>query len=164
MPIKGDFDSNQHVHDSATRAAKGIPTFAYSASEEARHHVHPTLDPRRIRNKIFHVLESRDTPEFPEALSVFVTLDVTGSNITCAREVQKTLPGFMTLLKKYVKYPQVAVGANDDYGTEARLVEPERCIQVSEFETGNELDKHILNITLVNNGGGNNRESVRQTA
>ena len=83
-----------------------------------------------------------------------VCFDVTGSNYERAVDAQKRLPSLMELLNKYLKDPQVAVAANDDY-----KVVNVNSVQISDFESDNRVDDHIRNIWLVNNGGGNDGES-----
>jgi hypothetical protein len=147
----GSFDKSAYYSSASTRKAAGVDDFDYSKKS---HVVHDSLKPKRIKDKVFSVLESRDNAEHPESTAIIVCFDVTGSNVTRAAEAQKTLPGLMTLLEKYISDPQIAVAANDDY-----FVEPDRCFQMSEFESDNRIDDHIRNIKLVSNGGGNAGES-----
>lgn len=129
--------------------------FAYTASAEAQSgKIHPNLDPRRINNKPFGKLESRDSVDHPESNAVMVCFDVTGSNISRAREAQKRLPNLMDLLQKYLSDPQVGVAANDDYNVKGRMA-----FQISDYESDNRVDDHIRNVVLVGDGGGNMGES-----
>lgn len=150
----GSWDSDRYTSDKKTRASRGVDDFAYTKTAAARTTVHPNLDPRRINKKPAGILESCDSKEHPESNAVFVSFDVTGSNIARAVDAQAKLPNLMTLLQKYLPDPQVLVAANDDYN-----YEPDRCIQISEFESDNRIDEHIRNITLVGVGGGNDGES-----
>jgi hypothetical protein len=150
----GRFDSDRYTSDASTRKSAGVPDFAYTASPAAAYSVHPDLDPKRINSKPFGKLESRDSDEHPESNAVLVCCDVTGSNIARARDVQQKLPGLMKLLEKYLSDPQLAIAGNDDYN-----VEPDRCIQISDFESDNRIDEHIRDLNLVGNGGGNSGES-----
>lgn len=147
----GRWDDDVFTSAKSSRRSAGVDDFAYSQTATA---VHTNLDPRRINNKPFGKLESRDSTEHPESNAVLVGFDVTGSNINRARDAQKALPALMKLLGKYLSDPQVAVAANDDY-----LVEPEKCVQISDFESDIRIDEHIRNVILVGNGGGNGGES-----
>ena len=147
----GVFDSSTYYSSATTRKAAGVDDFAYSKTSKT---IHDSLKPTRIKDKAFKVLESRDSAEHPETTAIIVCFDVTGSNASRAVQAQKTLPGLMTLLEKYVADPQIAVAANDDFE-----YEPDRCFQMSEFESDNRIDEHIRNIKIVQNGGGNRAES-----
>lgn len=159
----GYFDKVSYSSNlTSTRAAakkRGVDyakmAFAYSDSAEAKSgKVHPNLDPKRINKKPFGKLESRDSVDHPESNAILMTFDVTGSNYSRAVEAQQKLGGLMDLLQKYIKDPQIAIAANDDYS-----VEPTRCTQVADFESDNRVDEHLKNTILVNNGGGNSGES-----
>lgn len=151
----GRFDDSIYSSQQATRAAQGIDDFAYSNSATA---VHESLDPRRINNKVFHILESRDSVEHPISTPVIVAFDVTGSNAANAAVVQKLLPQLMAELKEVVDNPQIAIWAVDDYkagGAGGRR----DCLQMGEFESDNRIDEAIRNVWITSNGGGNNGES-----
>lgn len=147
----GSWDSGSYHSSKATRAATGKADFEYTQTAT---HVHANLDPIRINKKPFGKLESRDSEEHPNSTPVLVCFDVTGSNIERAVDAQKKLPGLMDLLNKYLKDPQVAVAANDDF----KFVE-RNSVQISDFESDIRVDEHIRNIWLVGIGGGNNGES-----
>ena len=147
----GSWDTSRYHSDSATRRSTSTPDFAYTASATK---AHKNLDPKRINDKPFEKLESRDSDEHPNSNAVMVCFDVTGSNIDRAKDAQQKLPNLMDLLQKYLPDPQIAVGANDDYN-----VVQHNAIQLSDFESDNRIDEHIRNIWLVGNGGGNNGES-----
>lgn len=147
----GSYDSDVHRSATRTRRAKGIDDFDYSSHAT---HIHPNLDPHRILGKPYSKLESRDSKEHPESTAIFVAFDVTGSNVNNARVAQQKLPNLMDMLKKHVKNPQILMAANDDF-----RVEPEKCIQISDFESDNRIDEHLRNLILVSNGGGNSGES-----
>lgn len=150
----GRWDDKSYRSASSTRASKGIDDFDYSSRADSSTPVHPNLDPKRINKKPFKKLESRDSKEHPESNAIFVSFDVTGSNIERAREAQKKLPNLMDMLEKYLPDPQVLFAANDDIH-----VEPIKCVQISDFESDNRIDEHLRNILLVGNGGGNDGES-----
>jgi hypothetical protein len=147
----GRFDSDTYTSSKTDRATKGIDDFAYSRSAKK---VHDNLNPERINKKPFGMLESRDSAEHPDSNAVFVSFDVTGSNIHNAIEAQKKLPNLMALLVKYLPDPQIAIAANDDINFVG-----ENSIQISDFESDNRIDEHIRNVWLTGMGGGNDGES-----
>ena len=147
----GSWDNDRYYNDTKTRASKGVADFDYTTTATT---IHKNLDPKRINKKPFKKLESRDSKEHPESNAVLVCFDVTGSNFERAVDAQKKLPNLMGLLTKYLKDPQVAVAANDDF-----TVEGTNSIQISDFESDNRIDEHIRNIWLVRDGGGNDGES-----
>lgn len=150
----GRWDHVAYRSATASRATAGVDDFHYSHTSTAHTPVHPNLDPMRIKDKPFHKLESRDSTEHPQSNAVFVSFDVTGSNIERARVAQQKLPNLMKLLERYLSDPQVAFAANDDI-----TVEDRRSIQISDFESDNRIDEHLRNILLTAKGGGNDGES-----
>jgi len=150
----GRFDNVSYTSARNTRASKGEDDFQYSKTSTIGTGVHSNLNPRRIKTKPFKKLESRDSAEHPKSNAVFVSIDVTGSNISRAQEVQKKLPNLMEMLQSYLSDPQLLIAANDDFNVEGR-----RSIQISDFESDNRIDDHIRNILLTSNGGGNDGES-----
>lgn len=151
----GRFDDSAYHSQAVTRSSQGIDDFAYSNSATR---VHETLDPQRIKNKVFHLLESRDSVEHPISTPVIVCFDVTGSNASNAKVVQSLLPQLLGKLQEVVENPQVAIWANDDfkaYGAGGGR----DCLQMGEFESDNRIDEGIRNIWITNNGGGNGGES-----
>lgn len=148
----GRFDSDTYHTSSRLRSSRGINDFEYSQSATR---VHPNLNPMRIKDKPFHMLESRDSDEHPNSNAVMICLDVTGSNIANARIAHAKLPNLMAMLERYLPDPQVAVGANDDFHAQGA----NGCTQISDFESDNRIDEHIRNIWLTGNGGGNDGES-----
>lgn len=147
----GNWDSGSYTKAKATRAATNVDDFAYSKTSTT---THANLDPLRIKDKPFGKLESRDSTDHPNSVPVFVSFDVTGSNIDRAVDAQKKLPNLMELLHKYLPDPQVAVAANDDFNSVGK-----ESIQISDFESDNRVDEHIRSIRLVGIGVGNNGES-----
>lgn len=147
----GRFDEDVYKSSRSTRRSKGIDDFHYSKTADR---IHSNLDPRRILGKPYQKLESRDSKEHPKSTGIFVGFDVTGSNIDRARVAQAKLPNLMGMLQKYLANPQILIAANDDY-----RVEPDKCIQISDFESDNRIDEHLRNLILVSNGGGNSGES-----
>lgn len=147
----GRWDDSTYHSAASTRAASKIDDFAYSKTATT---THTNLDPKRINDKPFGKLESRDSEDHPNSNPVLVCFDVTGSNVRRARDAQKRLPNLMTMLQKYLDDPQVAVAANDDY-----KVEGINAFQISDFESDNRVDDHIRSIRLISNGGSNDGES-----
>lgn len=150
----GHWDNSTYHSARSTRRLAGTDDFAYTQEARRTGKLHEGLDPKRINRKPFGKLESRDSEEHPNSTAVLVSLDVTGSNISNAREAQRRLPNLMTMLQRHLPDAQVAFAANDDY-----KVEPVMCTQFSDFESDNRADEHMRNIVLVNHGGGNNGES-----
>jgi hypothetical protein len=147
----GRFDDHLYRSSATTRRLTNKDDFEYTRTATV---IHPNLDPKRINGKPFGKLESRDSSEHPESNAVLLCLDVTGSNIARAREAQAKLPNLMALLTRYLKDPQVAIAANDDY-----TVVHTKATQISDFESDNRIDEHIRNLMLVGEGGGNQGES-----
>ncbi len=149
----GSWDTSRYHSAASSRKASGVDDFAY---DKTATEIHETLKPKRINDKPFGKLESRDNADHPESNAIIFAMDVTGSNKSNAALAQKALPALMTLLvdKDYIPDPQIAVWANDDF-----YVEPDRCVQASDFESDNRIDEHIRNLKLVGNGGGNAQES-----
>lgn len=152
---KGVWDKDRYTSAKATRAASGVPDFAYSTTAAKTHQVHPSLDPHRINKKPFGKLESRDSAKYPDSNALICSLDVTGSNIERAEDAQQALPKLMDLMQKYIPDLQIAFAANDDY----KASHPEGAVQFSEFEVDNLIDEHLRNLWLVGDGGGNAGES-----
>lgn len=150
----GRWDNSTYTNTAATRRLRNEDDFAYTQQARRTKEVHPNLDPKRINDKPFSKLESRDSVEHPNSNAILVSFDVTGSNVHRAREAQQKLPQLMGMLEQYISDPQIAFAANDDY-----LVEPELCSQISDFESDIRIDEHLRNIALVGNGGGNSQES-----
>jgi hypothetical protein len=150
----GRYDDTVYKSSKRVRAAMGIDDFDYSAKASSSTPVHPSLDPRRINTKPLHKLESRDSAEHPNSNAVFVSFDVTGSNIDRAREAQIKMSELFDMLTRYLSDPQLLFAANDDYKVQGR-----RSIQIGEFESDNRADEQLRNILLTGDGGGNDGES-----
>src|SRR5580765_2887911 len=104
----GRWDSSDYASAKVERLSRGVADFAYSdkAKNDRGVPVSPNLDPMRINKKPFKKLESRDSVDHPESNAIFVSFDVTGSNLQRAVEAQKKLPNLMELLEKYIPDPQ----------------------------------------------------------
>jgi hypothetical protein len=147
----GKFSNDTYQSSKSSRASMGFDDFEHSKQSDV---VHENLDCKRIHNKPFGKLESRDSIEHLNSTAVIVGLDVTGSNIQRAREAQRKLPKLMDRLVKYLPDPQVAIAANDDYHSVG-----EKAIQFADFESDNRVDEHLRNVLLTSQGGGNHGES-----
>lgn len=146
----GSFSESTYHDAASTRRATGRDDFDYNTTATK---IHDTLNPIRIKDKPFQMLESRDN-EGRISTPVILTFDVTGSNIDNARVAQKKLPELMGKLTAVCDNPQVAVWANDDTHSVGG-----NAIQLSEFESNNAIDEAIRNIWLTGQGGGNSGES-----
>ena len=102
------------------------------------------------------VRESRDSEEHPNSLAIVLALDVTGSMGSVPHFLVKTgLPDIMSrIIKQGEPDPQVLfLGIGDHECDDSPL-------QVSQFESGDELlDKWLTDIFLEGGGGGNVGES-----
>jgi hypothetical protein len=102
------------------------------------------------------VRESRDSAEHPNSLAIIIALDETGSMGSVPHYlVKEGFPDIMgNIIQKGEKDPQVMfLGIGDHECDEAPL-------QVSQFESSDELlDKWLTTVYLEGGGGGNNGES-----
>jgi len=146
----GYFDDSTYHSSRVTRAAAGIDDFDYTRNAKK---IHASLDPKRIKDKPFHLLESRDN-DGRLSTPIIVTFDVTGSNYENAKIAQAKLPELMAKLTAVCQNPQVAIWANDDV-----TVVGHNAIQLGEFESDNRIDEAIRNVWLTGKGGGNDGES-----
>lgn len=138
----------------SSRAEKGIPTFAYSASVTKGELPKKAHDSLGVLGKI---RESRDSAEHPESAAIGVIFDVTGSMRTVPITMQSKLPKLMGLLlrKGYIKDPQVLFGAVGDYFADNVP------LQMGQFESGIEMDDNLTNVYLEGGGGGSYEESYQ---
>jgi len=100
--------------------------------------------------------ESRDSEEHPNSLAIVLALDVTGSMGSIPHHLVKDgLPTIVDkIIKKGIKDPQILfLGVGDHECDRSPL-------QVSQFESSDELlDKWLTSIYLEGGGGGNEGES-----
>lgn len=163
----GAWTTDVYAKRAADKKARGVDTFAYSATAHAtgRHEAHENLDPKRVAGdaspfagKVMR--ESCDSDEHPESLAIAVFFDVTGSMGVQPRIIQQKLPKLygMLLEKGYVEHPQILFGAiGDAYSDRVPL-------QVGQFESDNRADEDLENIFLEGGGGGGNHESYELAA
>ena len=150
----GTWSTNVYDEHRRYKAATGKSTFDYSdhlrASSAADWHAHDTLDPMGVKSR-----ESRDSAEHPNATSIGVLFDVTGSMGQVPVTLQKKLPELLGLLlrKAYVPDPQILFGAIGD-ATCDRVP-----LQVGQFESDNRMDDNLENMFLEGGGGGQRTES-----
>ena len=136
------------------RAASGKGAFDYSdrlhRAGRGSWRVHQTLDPKGIG-----VRESRDSAEHPNATSIVVMFDVTGSMGAVPVTLQTKLPDLLGMLlrKGYAADPQILFGAIGDATCDAVP------LQVGQFESDNRMDENLENIFLEGGGGGQRTES-----
>lgn len=149
----GRYDDTLYHNQAQDRATRGVSAFEYT---ESAHAIHPSLEPKRILNKPFFKLESRDSVEHPNSIPIILSFDVTGSNYQNAQIAQKNLPQLMNKLLASVTDPQIAIWSNDDARSNPTA---HNAIQLSDFESDNRIDESIRNLWLTGNGGGNGGES-----
>jgi hypothetical protein len=101
-------------------------------------------------------------------MPIGVICDTTGSMADVPIIIQKALPRLMgTFLnakasgEKYLGdyYPAILVGAVDDFTAMRSYPNSEGTLQISQFESGIELDDHLTNLWLTGHGGGTYEES-----
>lgn len=113
--------------------------------------INNAMDPHGV-----NVRESRDSEEHPESLAIILALDVTGSmGSVPSFLVKEGLPEIMkSIIEMGINDPQVLfMGIGDHECDNSPL-------QVSQFESSDELLDHWLkNIYLEGGGGGNDGES-----
>lgn len=153
---------------SATASARGIPfaaaAFAYDTdikSGVAAAKVHKTLNPHGVTR------ESRDSKEHPVSIPIAIFLDTTGSMSRVPVMIQEKLSHLMGCFlddkasgKRYLGdgYPAILIGAVDDYNAQ-EYCDHEGTLQVSQFESGIEIDDSLTNLWLTGAGGGTYSEN-----
>jgi len=113
--------------------------------------VHKDMNPQNVS-----IRESRDSDEHPKSLPIIIGLDVTGSMGSVPHYLVKNgLPNIMSnLMENDIKDPQILfLGIGDHKSDSAPL-------QISQFESSDELlDKWLTNVYLEGGGGRNGGES-----
>lgn len=132
--------------------------FAYDSKVRSTgtYQAHETLDPAKLNSTGRNIREARDSADHPNTIPVSVGLDVTGSMARTPRIVQQALTKLNGLLvrKGYCEDPTIQISA---YGDAFSDKVP---LQVSQFESNNNLDTHLDNLFLEGNGGGNGGETA----
>ena len=150
----GRWSTNVYDEHGRVRTASGKGAFDYSdrlhRSARGSWIVHKALDPKGIQFR-----ESRSSAEHPNATSIVVMFDVTGSMREVPVTLQKKLPDLLGLLmrKGYVADPQIMFGAIGDATCDAIP------LQAGQFESDNRMDENLENIFLEGGGGGQRTES-----
>jgi len=111
---------------------------------------HKALDPINAKLR-----ESRDSTAHPNSLAITVFMDVTGSMADTPKIMVDNLKTLMSLLVKkgYVKDPQLMFNAiGDAYSDQVPL-------QISQWESGIEMDDSLEKLVLEGGGGGTSEES-----
>jgi len=166
--LKSDYDARLSYR-SATARSKGIPLadaiFVHSADirdGKTTAKVHDSLSPKGVK-----IRESRDSDVHPVTVPIAVILDTTGSMGTVPGIIQGKLNSLMGCFlddkasgKKYLGegYPAILIGAVDDYEAQ-RHYKHEGTLQVSQWESGIEVDNNLTNLWITQNGGGTYEES-----
>ncbi len=127
--------------------------YATKSTEEifTKRTIDNAMSPRGV-----HVRESRDSEEHPNSLPIIVGLDVTGSMGYIPHNLVKDgLPTMVTkIIERGEKDPQILFMGIGDH------VCDNYPLQVSQFESSDELlDKWLTSVYLESGGGGNNGES-----
>lgn len=130
--------------------------FSYSTSARSTGALkaHELVDPTKKNKAGLNIREARDSVAHPNATPVAVVTDVTGSMASTPEVMQKKLPELFGLLTRrgYCEDASILVGAYGD-------AEVDRVpLQMSQFESGNELDEAISSVLLEQGGGGNRHE------
>jgi hypothetical protein len=102
------------------------------------------------------IRESRDSEEHPASLAIILALDVTGSMLDVPQKmVRDGLPHIMTnIMQAGIPDPQVLFLGIGDHECDTSP------IQVSQFESSDELlDKWLTDLWMERGGGGNDGES-----
>ena len=160
----GSWDQKLYSQSASYRASTGQQNFAYShdtMSKSTDEWVpHDDLDPKKIKDSVNHVRESRDSAEHPESRAVITIFDVTGSMEQVPEVLQKKLEKLMTIImmKGGLEHPQICVGAVGDAVTDHIP------FQIAQFESDNKIDEHLRKIVLEGNGGGQIHESYALAA
>jgi len=144
-------------YDSSVREAKVMsflgPDYKSKSKEElfTQRNINNAMNPYGVK-----IRESRDSAEHPNSLAIILALDETGSMGSVPHHlVKEGFPDIMgNIIQKGEKDPQVLfLGIGDHECDEAPL-------QVSQFESSDELlDKWLIDLYLEGGGGSNYGES-----
>lgn len=141
----------------STRAkAKGYDTLTKATmdtvfKQNVSRSVHETLNPKGVSFR-----EARDSDEHPESYPILIGVDVTGSMGDIPVQLAKNgLPNMIQrVFNQGIKHPQVGFVAFGDHEVDGNP------LQISQFESSDELiDECLTNIYFEGGGGGNGGES-----
>lgn len=153
----GSYSAASYSSTIGAKIASGT-SFAYDSKVRSTHvyEAHESLDPTKLNKAGVNIREARDSADHPNTRPVSVGLDVTGSMASTPRIVQQSLSKLFGLLvrKGYCEDPALQISA---YGDAFSDYVP---LQVSQFESSNNLDSHLDNLFLEGNGGGNGGETA----
>lgn len=153
----GSYSAANYSSTIGAKIASGT-SFAYDSKVRStgKYQAHETLDPTKLNKAGVNIREARDSVEHPNTVPITVGLDVTGSMANTPRIVQQSLSKLFGLLvrKGYCEDPALQISA---YGDAFSDYVP---LQVSQFESSNNLDMHLDNLFLEGNGGGNGGETA----
>lgn len=147
--VTGEYDSNIRYSKTVSRGTD-YTTMSLNETFKSKS-INNAMNPYGIK-----IRESRDSDEHPESLAVILGLDVTGSMGSIPHHlVKKGLPEIMgNIIQSGTKHPQILFLAIGDHECD---ISP---LQVSQFESSDELlDKWLTDTYLEGGGGGNYGES-----
>ena len=153
----GSYSAATYSSNIGAKIASGT-TFAYDTKVRSTgtYKAHDILDPKKLNKAGVNIREARDSADHPNTTPVSIGLDVTGSMASTPRIVQQSLSKLFGLLvrKGYCQDPTLQISAyGDAFGDRVPL-------QVSQFESDNNLDTALDNLFLEGNGGGNGGETA----
>jgi hypothetical protein len=153
----GSYSAASYSATIGAKIASGT-SFAYDSAvrSSGKYEAHETLDPIKLNKAGLNIREARDSAEHPNTKPISIGLDVTGSMARTPRIVQENLRKLFGLLvrKGYCEDPALQISA---YGDAFSDYVP---LQVSQFESNNNLDIHLDNLFLEGHGGNNGGETA----
>lgn len=153
----GSYSTSSYSSTIGAKIASGT-SFAYDSKVRSTgaYKAHETLDPTKQNKAGLNIREARDSVEHPNTVPIAIGLDVTGSMADTPRLVQQSLSKLFGLLnrKGYCEDPALQISA---YGDAFSDYVP---LQVSQFESSNNLDMHLDNLYLEGHGGNNGGETA----
>lgn len=141
-------------YNSQTRYHRAVNNGYYTKSRDeifVEKKLHKDMDPNGVTLR-----ESRDSEEHPESLAIIIALDVTGSMGHIPHDfVKDGLPLMIDkLIQSGIEHPQVMFVAVGDHFVD------DSPLQISQFESNDELlDQWLTKVHIESGGGGNGGES-----
>lgn len=141
-------------YNSQTRYYRAVNNGYYTKSRDeifVEKELHKDMDPNGVTLR-----ESRDSEEHPESLAIIIALDVTGSMGHIPHDfVKDGLPLMIDkLIQSGIEHPQVMFVAVGDHFVDNSP------LQISQFESNDELlDQWLTKVHIESGGGGNGGES-----